>query len=94
MRRLSAFSAQRERLIPNDPLIETAGRLNELAGINFAQGLRDCYYAVPILLWLVNGWLFIIGTVATTMVCYCMVFLSETVKALAAQQGAPTRPEP
>jgi uncharacterized membrane protein len=91
---VGAFPSQRERLIPDDRLIETAGRLNELAGINFSQGLRAYYYAVPILLWLVSGWAFIAGTVAITLVLYYMEFLSETVKALAAEQDGPTTPEP
>jgi uncharacterized membrane protein len=87
---VGAFPAQRERLIPDDRLIETAGTLNELAGINFAQGLRAYYYAVPLLLWLANAWAFIGATVAITLALHYMEFRSATVRALAAERrGGP-----
>ncbi|MGD9946682.1 MAG: DUF599 domain-containing protein [Burkholderiaceae bacterium] len=83
---IGAFPAQRERMIPNDRLIETASRLNELAGLNFTQGLRAYYYAVPPLLWLVNPWLMLGGVFVITLVLYYMEFRSATVQALAAEQ--------
>lgn len=80
---VGAFPASRERLVPDDRMIETASRLNELAGVNFAQGLRAYYYAVPLLLWLVNPWLLGLGSIAITGVLYYMEFRSATVRALA-----------
>ncbi len=84
---VGAFPAQRENLVTDDGMIATAGRLNELAGLNFTQGLRAYYYAVPLLLWLVNAWLLIAGTVAITVVLYYMEFRSATVRALSAGKG-------
>lgn len=81
---VGAFPAQRDNLVSDDRLIATAGRLNELAGLNFTQGLRAYYYAVPLLLWLVNGWLLIAGTLGITAVLYHMEFRSATVRALEA----------
>jgi uncharacterized membrane protein len=65
-----------------DTMIQRAARLNELAGANFTQGLRAYYFAVPLLLWLVNPWLFIIGCIAVTFSTYMMEFRSATVRAL------------
>jgi uncharacterized membrane protein len=80
---VGAFPAQRERLVEDDRMIETAGTLNELAGVNFSQGLRAYYFAVPLLLWLANAWAFIAATVAITLAVYYMEFRSATVRALA-----------
>lgn len=79
----------RDAMVPGDRLIDTASRLNELAGVNFSQGLRAYYYAVPLLLWLVHPWLLIAGTAAITGVLWYMEFRSATVQALAADDGAP-----
>ncbi|MFZ4759311.1 MAG: DUF599 domain-containing protein [Burkholderiaceae bacterium] len=84
---VGAFPAHRDRLVQDDRLVETASRLNELAGVNFAQGLRAYYYAVPLLLWLVHPWLLAVGTVAITLAVYYMEFRSATVRALAADAG-------
>lgn len=84
---VGAFPARPEDQIPDDPLIRTAGRLNELAGLNFTQGLRAYYYAMPLLLWLIGPALLVAGTVATTIVLYYMEFRSATVKALASDQS-------
>lgn len=62
--------------------IEQAARLNELAGSNFTQGLRAYYYAVPVLLWLVNPWLLMAGSAVITVVTYYMEFRSASVAAL------------
>ncbi len=59
-----------------------AAGLNELAGNNFTHGLRAYYFAVPLVLWLVNPWLFVAGTLLITLVTYYMEFHSATVKAL------------
>jgi uncharacterized membrane protein len=88
---VGAFPA-RDRMVPGDHLIATASRLNELAGVNFAQGLRAYYYAVPLLLWLVHPWLLIAGTGAITAVLWYMEFRSATVQALAAEEAAPPPP--
>ena len=84
---VGAFPAHRDRLVQDDRLVQTASRLNELAGVNFAQGLRAYYYAVPLLLWLVHPWLLAVGTVAITLAVYYMEFRSATVRALAADAG-------
>jgi len=84
---VGAFPA-RDRLVPDDRLIVTASRLNELAGVNFAQGLRAYYYAVPLLLWLVHPWMLIAGTFVITGVLWYMEFRSATVQALAADDDA------
>ena len=88
---VGAFPGQRDRLIADDPMVAAASRLNELAGSNFSQGLRAYYYAVPLLLWLVNPWLLLSGTVVITVVLYWMEFRSETVRALADEQRAEVR---
>ncbi|HYF57645.1 MAG TPA: DUF599 domain-containing protein [Burkholderiaceae bacterium] len=85
---VGAFPGRRERLRDDDPSIDAAARLNELAGGNFAQGLRAYYYAVPVLLWLVNPLLFGAATVAITGVLWFMEFRSATVRALADEQRA------
>ncbi len=84
---VGAFPAQRDQLVPDDRLVETAGQLNELAGLNFTQGLRAYYYAVPMLLWLVNAWLLLAGSVVITGVLYHMEFRSATVRALGGTHG-------
>lgn len=65
-----------------DLMTRQAAGLNELAGNNFTHGLRAYYFAVPLVLWLVNPWLFIGGTIVITLVTYFMEFHSATVKAL------------
>lgn len=66
----------------DDPLIERATRMNVLAGLNFAQGLRAYYFSVPLLLWMLNPWLMIAGSIGITVVTYMMEFRSPTVAAL------------
>jgi uncharacterized membrane protein len=83
---VGAFPAHPARQVPGDQMVDTAGRLNELAGRNFTQGLRAYYYAVPVLVWLMNAWLFIGATVVISLILYYMEFESATVKALAADR--------
>ncbi|HRO60380.1 MAG TPA: DUF599 domain-containing protein [Burkholderiaceae bacterium] len=68
---------------PDERLIRMASRLNELAGLNFTQGLRAYYYAVPLLLWIIDAWLLVAGTLIITLVLCYMEFRSATVSALA-----------
>ena len=82
---VGAFPARRDEQSTDEALIATAGRLNELAGLNFTQGLRAYYYAVPMPLWLVNAWLLIAGSIAITVVLYHMEFRSATVRALGSE---------
>ncbi len=70
-------------------LLEKASRLNELAGINFSQGLRAYYFSVPLLLWLINPWLLLGGSVVIAVVTYHMEFLSPTARALDDIDDAP-----
>lgn len=98
-RRPGAASAGASPASPAEPhderLALQAARLNELAGINFTQGLRAYYYAVPPLLWLVNPWLLIAGSVAITAITYYMEFRSASVVALTQRPGgAPARTSP
>jgi uncharacterized membrane protein len=66
----------------DDPMVTQSAGLNELAGNNFTHGLRAYYFAMPVVLWLVNSWLFIAGTLVITLVTYYMEFHSATVRAL------------
>jgi uncharacterized membrane protein len=83
---IGAFPAQREHQVADDRMIEQAARLNELAGRNFTHGLRSYYYAVPLMLWLINPWLLAIGAVVITGVTWYMEFRSPTVRALLAER--------
>ncbi len=85
---VGAYPTQREDQAAADRLIAQASRLNELAGANFTQGLRSYYFAIPLLLWLVNPWLLLAGSVAITIATWYMEFKSATVRALA-HEGAP-----
>jgi uncharacterized membrane protein len=67
----------------DDPMVTQSAGLNELAGNNFTHGLRAYYFAMPVVLWLVNSWLFVAGSVVITLVTYYMEFHSATVRALA-----------
>ena len=89
---IGAYPAQREHQLPDDRLIEQASRLNELAGANFTQGLRAYYYSVPLLLWLINPWLLVAGSVVITGVTYYMEFRSATVRALAHAENPSRNP--
>ena len=80
---VGAYPAQREHHVLDDRLIGQASRLNELAGANFTQGLRAYYFAIPLLLWLVNPWLLLGGSVVMTISTWYMEFKSATVRALA-----------
>jgi uncharacterized membrane protein len=71
----------------DDPMVTQSSGLNELAGNNFTHGLRAYYFAMPVVLWLVNNWLFIVGTIVITFVTYYMEFHSATVRALASTEG-------
>ena len=72
---------------PDDPMVTQSAGLNELAGNNFTHGLRAFYFAMPVVLWLVNSWLFLAGTVVITFVTYYMEFHSATVRALSPQSA-------
>jgi uncharacterized membrane protein len=70
----------------DDPDVERAARLNELAGSNFTHGLRAYWWSVPLLLWLVNPWGLIVGAIAITAATWHMEFRSETVRALTGER--------
>lgn len=80
---IGAFPACGAGQAPDERLIRMASRLNELAGLNFTQGLRAYYYAVPLLLWIIDAWLLVAGTLVITTVLGYMEFRSATVAALA-----------
>ena len=80
---IGAYPSQRDHLVADDRMIDQAARLNELAGANFTQGLRTYYFAIPLLLWLVNPWFLVIGAFVITAASYWMEFRSATVGALA-----------
>jgi uncharacterized membrane protein len=63
-------------------VVDQATRLNALAGNNFTQALRAYYYAVPILLWLINPWLLLAGSVVVTSAVYFTEYRSHTAQAL------------
>jgi uncharacterized membrane protein len=79
---VGAFPADKENNLRDDGLIEKAARLSELAGSNFTHALRAYYFAVPILLWIVNPWMFVVGTVGITLATFLTEFKSDTVRAL------------
>jgi len=86
---IGAYPVHRDgdpNLSPDDPagsrLILQASKLNELAGANFTHGLRAYYYAVPLLLWLINPWILLGGSIAVTGMIWMMEFRSATVTAL------------
>lgn len=80
---IGAFPVKREQLLENDPLVDQAARMNVLAGLNFTQGLRAFYFSVPLLLWMLNPWLMIAGSVGITAIIFMMEFQSPTVTAMA-----------
>jgi uncharacterized membrane protein len=80
---VGAYPAQRQNHVDEDRLIDKASRLNELAGANFTQGLRSYYFAIPLLLWLINPWLLAAGSAAITLATWYMEFRSATVRAVA-----------
>jgi len=65
-------------------IVEQATRLNALAGNNFTQALRAYYYAVPVLLWLINPWLLLAGSLVVTTAVYFTEYRSHTAQALGA----------
>lgn len=79
---VGSFPAERHAHTADEHLIEKAAKLNELAGNSFTQALRAYYYAVPLLLWIVNPWLFVLGTIGITAATYLTEFKSDTVRAL------------
>jgi len=82
---IGAYPTRHEHQVADDRLIGQASSLNELAGSNFGQGLRAYYYAIPLLVWLINPWLLLAGSVIITGTTYYMEFRSATVRALAGQ---------
>ncbi len=79
---IGAYPTRLEHQVADDRLVAQASSLNELAGSNFAQGLRAYYYAIPLLVWLINPWLLLAGAVVITGTTYYMEFRSATVRAL------------
>ena len=84
---VGAYPAKTENHVDEDRLIRRASTLNELAGANFTQGLRSYYFAIPLLLWLINPWLLLAGSVLITLATWYMEFRSATVRALAHDDG-------
>ena len=93
---VGAYPARAEHRQPDDRLIAQASRLNELAGANFTQGLRAYYFAIPLLLWLINTPLLIAGSLVITLATWHMEFRSATVRALSndTRHAAPEREGP
>lgn len=81
---------QRGTGLPPVHVLGQATRLNALAGNNFAQALRAYYYAVPILLWLINPWLLLAGGIVVTSAVYYTEYRSETARALFAPADTPS----
>lgn len=80
---VGAYPPQQDGQEAGSRLIEQASQLNELAGANFTQGLRAYYFAIPLLLWLMNPLLLIVSSVIITVANWYMEFRSATVRALA-----------
>jgi uncharacterized membrane protein len=101
---LGAYPPAPERLAaadPSDPspstnpplhIVTQATELNTLAGHNFTQALRAYYYAVPILLWLINPWLLLAGSIIVTSAVYFTEYRSGTARALSMQPDSEPTP--
>lgn len=83
---IGAYPARSEHRKEDDRLIAQASRLNELAGANFSHGLRAYYFSIPLLFWLINPTLLIVGSVVITLSTWYMEFRSGTVLALSADR--------
>lgn len=59
-----------------------AAKLIDLAGHDFNNGLRAYYFALALLLWLVNPWAFMLATVWVVFVLYRREFRSRALKVL------------
>jgi uncharacterized membrane protein len=59
-----------------------AANILQLASENFTQGLRAYYFALPVLLWIINPILFMVMTVFLVYTLYRMEFHSNTLEAL------------
>ena len=59
-----------------------AAKLIDLAGHDFNSGLRAYYFALALLLWLVNPWAFVVATTWVVFVLYRREFHSVALKTL------------
>lgn len=89
---VGVYPAHADRRHADDRLIGQASRLNELAGANFTQGLRAYYFSIPLLFWLINPTLLVVGSVVITIATWYMEFRSATVRALSNDAHAPAPP--
>jgi uncharacterized membrane protein len=69
-----------------------AARLQALAANSFNRGLRAYYFALAMLGWFVNTWVFVVAAAAVAAVLFRREFRSKTMKSLTAildEEAAP-----
>lgn len=66
----------------HNELAEKIASMASMAANNFNIGLRTYYYALGMLTWFINPWLFIISTTSVVYVLYRREFKSSTLKIL------------
>ncbi len=71
-----------------------AAKLIDLAGHDFNNGLRAYYFALALLFWLVNPWIFMVATVWVVFVLYRREFRSRALKVLSESLEYKTLTEP
>ena len=71
-----------------------AAKLIDLAGHDFNSGLRAYYFALALLLWLVNPWAFVFATLWVVLVLYRREFHSRALKTLSESLEYKTLLEP
>jgi len=67
--------------------IRSSAKIIDLAGHTYNSGLRSYYYALAVLPWFINPWLFIASSTLTAMVLYGREFYSRPLQQL---QNLPT----
>lgn len=65
-----------------DVFAEHAAKLNALAANSFNRGLRAYYFALAMMTWFIDPWVFLVATMAVVAVLYRREFRSKTLKAL------------
>ena len=70
------------------------GQLHSLAAYHFTAGIHAYFYALSVMAWFVNAWLFIAATVWVSLVLYRRAFGSRFLRILTGREGASGLSEP
>jgi uncharacterized membrane protein len=65
-----------------DKYADAAGQVAALAGESYNNGVRAYYFSIPLMAWLVDPILFLVGTLIVTIVLYRREFNSPIMNAL------------